>query len=65
LRAAAGLHAGAEVEVALHNGRIEIEPVTVPASVVGRGAKAVIELESDDEPLTTEQIRAVLESLRR
>jgi AbrB family looped-hinge helix DNA binding protein len=65
IRDAAGLTAGTEVDVELHDGRIEIEPAYTPARVVVRDGHPVIETEVDGPPITTDQVRALLESLRR
>jgi len=65
LRDEAGLHAGAEVDVELRDGRIEIEAATVPMRVVKRKGRFVIEAEGDMPPLTDEDVRDVLERTRR
>jgi AbrB family looped-hinge helix DNA binding protein len=65
LRDEAGLVAGTEVEIELRDGRIEIEPATVPMRVVKRGGRAVIEAEGEMPPLTDEDVRDILERTRR
>lgn len=65
LRDEAGLLAGAEVDVELRDGKIEIEAVPVPMRLVRRGGKFVIESEGDVPPLTDEDVRDVLDRIRR
>jgi AbrB family looped-hinge helix DNA binding protein len=65
LRDEAGLGAGAEVEVELRDGRIEIEPATVPMRVVEKDGDVLIEADVEVPPLTDEDVRAVLERVRR
>jgi AbrB family looped-hinge helix DNA binding protein len=67
LRDEAGLAPGTEIEVELRDGRIEIEPAMVPMRVVKRGGSVVIEPVGDVElpPLTTEDVRDLLERVRR
>jgi AbrB family looped-hinge helix DNA binding protein len=65
LREEAGLGAGTEVEVEVRDGRIEIEPVSVSKRLVRRGGRVAIEAEGDVPPLTDEDVRDVLERIRR
>jgi AbrB family looped-hinge helix DNA binding protein len=66
LRDEAGLGAGTEIEVMLYDGRIEIEPVPLPARVVERDGAVVIDPGvADLPPLTDADVRAVLERVRR
>lgn len=66
VRDEAGLAAGTEVEVEFRDGRVEIEPVALPARVVERDGDVVIDPGVDDlPPLTDEDVRAVLEHVRR
>jgi AbrB family looped-hinge helix DNA binding protein len=65
LRDEAGLEPGTEVEIELRDGRIEIEPATVPMRLVRRGGRVVIEAEGDMPPLTDEDVRDILERTRR
>jgi len=67
LRDEAGLVAGTELEIELRDGRIEIEPAPLPARVVERDGSVVIEPIGDVElpPLTTEDVRDLLERVRR
>jgi AbrB family looped-hinge helix DNA binding protein len=65
LRDEARLEAGAEVEVELRDGRIEIVPAGVPMRLVGRGAGAVIEAEGGVPALTASEVRDALERIRR
>ena len=65
VRDEAGLDAGTEVEIAFRDGRIEIEPATVPMRLVKRPHGAIIEAEAEMPVLTTEDVRDVLERVRR
>lgn len=65
VREAAGLEAGAEVEVEFRDGRIELEPATVPMRLVKRTQGATIEAEADMPALTSADVRNVLERVRR
>ena len=65
VREAAGLEAGAEVEVEFRDGRIELEPATVPMRLVKRTRGATIEAEADMPALTSADVRNVLEHVRR
>jgi AbrB family looped-hinge helix DNA binding protein len=65
LRDEAGLQAGVEVDVELHDGRIEIEPAYTPARVVMRDGHPVIETDVEMPPITTEEVREILERIRR
>ncbi len=65
LRDEAGLRAGVEVDVELHDGRIEIEPAYTPARVVMRDGHLVIETDVEMPPITTEEVREILERIRR
>jgi len=65
VRSAAGLEAGAEVDVEFRDGRIEIEPATVPMRLVKRGRGATIDAEVEMPVLTSDDVRDVLERTRR
>ncbi len=65
LRDAAGIAAGAELEIEVRDGRIEIEPVATPMRVVARRGGAVIRADGEMPALTAETVRAILESTRR
>lgn len=65
VREAAGLEAGAEIEVEFRDGRIELKPATVPMRLVKRTQGATIEAEADMPALTSEDVRNVLEHVRR
>jgi AbrB family looped-hinge helix DNA binding protein len=65
LRDALGLHAGQEVEIAVRNGRIEIEPAPTPMKLVRRGPLVVAEAESEVPALTADEVRETLEQIRR
>jgi len=65
VREQAGLEAGAEVEVEFRDGRVEIEPSTVAMRLVKRARGATIEAETEMPPLTSAEVRGVLEHVRR
>ncbi len=65
LREAAGLDAGAEIEVGYREGRIEIEPAPVAMRLVEGDGGATIEAEADLPPLTADEVRDTLERARR
>jgi AbrB family looped-hinge helix DNA binding protein len=60
-----GLTAGAEVEVELHDGRIEIEPTSVDSRLVIRNGHPVFETDVEMPVLTAGEVRDVLERIRR
>jgi AbrB family looped-hinge helix DNA binding protein len=65
IRNAAGLQAGAEVEVEFRDGRIEIEAATIPMRLAKRAHEVVVEAQGQLPPLTVEDVRDVLERTRR
>lgn len=65
IRDAAGLFPGSELEIEVRDGRIEIEPATVAMRVVARPGGGVLEAAADMPPLSAEDVRAVLEGVRR
>jgi len=64
IREQVGLTPGAEVEIELRDGRIEIEPATVPMRIAYRGGRPVIETDVPMPPLTAEDVRETLERSR-
>ena len=65
LRDEAGFTAGTEVEIVLRDGRIEIEPATLPMRLVKRGGNLVIDAGVELPLLTDEDVRGVLDHVRR
>jgi AbrB family looped-hinge helix DNA binding protein len=65
LREAAGLRAGAEVEVTLRNGCIEIDPAPPTARLVERNGRLVFEAEHEVPVLTADEVRDIVERVRR
>jgi AbrB family looped-hinge helix DNA binding protein len=65
VREQAGLRAGSEVDVEFRDGRIEIEPTTTDMRLIDDEAGAIIEAAAEMPLLTTEQVRDVLERVRR
>jgi AbrB family looped-hinge helix DNA binding protein len=65
LREQAGLKEGTELQIEFRDGRIEIEPASVPMRLTGRGAHATIEAEAEMPTLTASAVRTVLENTRR
>lgn len=65
VRDAAGLGPGTELEVEFRDGRVELEPASVPMHLVRRGSGVAVEPAADLPPLTVEDVRDVLEHIRR
>lgn len=66
LRVELGLSGGEEVDITLREGRIEIEPASGEMRLVERDGFLAAEIVEDEgPPLTAEQVREVLERLRR
>jgi len=65
LRDEAGLGAGAEIEVELRDGRIEITAAGVPMRLSGRGVGAVVEADAAMPVLSADEVRDALERARR
>jgi AbrB family looped-hinge helix DNA binding protein len=65
LRDALSLEGGTTLEIRAREGRLELEPVAVPMRLIRRGKGLVA---TTDEPLPKigpDEVRAVIESLRR
>jgi AbrB family looped-hinge helix DNA binding protein len=60
-----GLNGGAEIEIGLVDGRIEIEPVTSHIRLERKQGRLVAASDREMPVLTADQVRAVLEKLRR
>jgi AbrB family looped-hinge helix DNA binding protein len=60
-----GLKGGAEVEIALADGRIEIEPVPANMWLERRNGMLVAVTDREMPPLTAEMVREILEQIRR
>jgi AbrB family looped-hinge helix DNA binding protein len=65
VREAAGLTAGSELDVEFRDGRTELEPAPVPMRLVRRGSARVVEADGELPPLSVEDVRDVLERVRR
>jgi AbrB family looped-hinge helix DNA binding protein len=65
LRVSLGLTAGTHLEISERDGTLVIEPSPVPMRLVRRGRGRVVVPETPLPPLSAEQVRAVLESVRR
>ncbi len=65
VRDEAGLHAGIELDVEFRDGRIQLEPAVLPMRVVERAGRPTIEVEGELPPLTDDNVRDVLERVRR
>jgi AbrB family looped-hinge helix DNA binding protein len=65
LRDQLGLNGGQEIEVSFRDGHLEIEPVSPTLRLVRRGSIVVAEADSPMPTLTTEQVREILERVRR
>lgn len=60
-----GLNGGAEIEIELVDGRIEVEPVTAHVRLVKRRGHWVAVADREMPPLTVELVRETIEKLRR
>jgi AbrB family looped-hinge helix DNA binding protein len=65
LRDEAGFTAGTEVEIVLRDGRIEIEPATLPMRLVERDGSVVIDAGVELPLLTDDDVRDLLDHVRR
>lgn len=65
VREEAGLGPGTELDVEFRDGRVELEPVSVPMRLVRRGSGVVVEPTVELPPLTVEDVRDLLERIRR
>ncbi len=65
VRDAARLEAGAEIEVELRDGLIELVPVSAPMRIAGSGRDAVVVVEGSVPALSVEDVRDALERTRR
>ena len=65
IREQAGLHAGAELDVELRDGRVEIEPAGVAMRIVEKDGTVAIEAAVPMPRLTVEEVRETLERVRR
>ena len=65
IRDAAGLAAGAELEIRVSDGRIEIEPAALEVRLVRRGSLTVAVPRKRVPPLTDDVVRQTTDRLRR
>jgi AbrB family looped-hinge helix DNA binding protein len=65
LRDELGLTSGTSLEVTLKNGSIEIAPIMTGTRIAERGGVFVAEAETPLPPLTADEVREVLERVRR
>jgi AbrB family looped-hinge helix DNA binding protein len=66
IRAELGLQGGDEVDIALRDGVIQVEPARKPVRLVEREGFLAAELgDADELPLTVDEVRDVLERVRR
>ncbi len=65
IRDAAGIRAGAELEIRVSDGRIEIEPAPLDVKLVKRGSLTVAVPRERVPPLSDETVRATRDRLRR
>jgi AbrB family looped-hinge helix DNA binding protein len=65
IREAAGIRAGAELEIRVADGRIEIEPAPLEVKLVKRGSLTVAVPRKRVPPLTGEVVRRTLDRVRR
>ncbi|MEP7379107.1 MAG: AbrB/MazE/SpoVT family DNA-binding domain-containing protein [Chloroflexota bacterium] len=64
LRDALGLAGGQEVEITARDGRLEVEPASVPMRLVRRGRHKVAVADVEMPPLTADMVRDTLEQVR-
>lgn len=60
-----GLNGGTEVEIALVDGRIEIDLIPTPVRLERRNGRLVAVADREMPPLTAEMVRETLEKIRR
>jgi AbrB family looped-hinge helix DNA binding protein len=65
VRTEAGLEAGSEVEIDFRDGKIEIEPRSAAMRLVETVDGVRVEADRDLPPLTSAEVRSVLERVRR
>lgn len=65
LRDELGLKDGTRLEIRLREGRLEIEPLATPMKLVRRGGRLVATTEEPLPPLDADEVRRIVESLRR
>jgi AbrB family looped-hinge helix DNA binding protein len=66
LRQAAALEPGQELEIVERDGRIEIQPVSAPMTLVERDGFLAAEVTEGEPPtMTTEEVRDLIERTRR
>lgn len=65
VRDEAGLEAGAELEIEFRDGRIEIAPAIIPMRILGSGSAAVVDTDVRMPALAVDDVRAVLDHVRR
>lgn len=65
LREALGLVGGTRLEIRIREGRLEIEPAATPMKLVRRGEGLVATTAEPLPRLTADDVRGVLESIRR
>jgi AbrB family looped-hinge helix DNA binding protein len=65
LRDRLGLRGGSAVEIEEREGRIEIRPADVAVAVDDSGGKPILRGPADAPPLTTDEVRSLVEITRR
>ena len=65
IRRAAGLEPGAELEVRVRDGIVEIEPVVASVKLVRKGHLLVAVHEEDGPPLTSEDVARIRDEIER
>lgn len=65
IRDQAGLGPGASVDIRYENGQIEIEPLFAPVALTREGQFLVATAQSDLPPITSDQIKNLLQGLRQ
>lgn len=65
LRTSLGLTPGTRVEIYESDGHLILQPIGPRTRIVHRGGRPVLETEEPVEPLTAEDVRALIERSRR
>ena len=65
LREALSLEGGQAVELTVRDGRLEVEPLSVPMRLESSGDGPVAVADEELPPLTADQVRSTLEQTRR
>jgi AbrB family looped-hinge helix DNA binding protein len=65
LRDRLGLRGGSAVDIEERDGRLEVRPADLPVTVDDAGPRPVLRGPSDAPPLTVDEVRSLVEGIRR